>query len=425
MQEHPDKNIVYLAFLNPELEGSYLKSYFHKILPQVKVSLLLAVILYSTFTFLDAWIIPESKEQVFIVRFAIVIPLLILVFLFSYFSHFSNFWHWLMSLVGLVMGIGITSMVTNSNGLGSALYPTGIMLVVMWVYVFSGLRFIQGSVTCLLIMLSYSVVALNINVIPFPVYLNHVFFLSASLVIGAFAGYSLEAYSRADFINKRVIQSERLKSERLLLNVLPVSIAEELKRDSGTIAKSFDRITILFADIVGFTKFSASTSPKELVELLNQIFSLFDEIVDRLGLEKIKTIGDAYMAVAGVPSPVYQPEDAMARFAKMMLHVVGDVGERHGVDLEMRIGMASGPIMAGVVGKSKYSYDVWGAAVNLAARLENIGTPGCVVTTGDIKVVLHKDHKFERAGSVELKGFGKVAIWRMDCTMNASYMKTS
>ncbi|MEO9876585.1 MAG: adenylate/guanylate cyclase domain-containing protein [Anderseniella sp.] len=208
--------------------------------------------------------------------------------------------------------------------------------------------------------------------------------------------------------------------QELMKSMMPDAIAERLMVNDGeTIAEAHEHVVVLFSDIVGFVEMSNRLGAVRVVALLDDMFRQFDALAAEHGVEKIKTIGDAYMAVAGVPSPVYQPEDAMARFAKMMLHVVGDVGERHGVDLEMRIGMASGPIMAGVVGKSKYSYDVWGAAVNLAARLEHIGTPGCVITTGDIKVVLHKDHKFERAGSVELKGFGKVAIWRMDCGMAA------
>ncbi len=208
--------------------------------------------------------------------------------------------------------------------------------------------------------------------------------------------------------------------QELMKSMMPDAIAERLMANDGeTIAEAHEHVVVLFTDIVGFVEMSNQLGAVRVVALLDDMFRQFDSLAAEHGVEKIKTIGDAYMAVAGVPSPVYQPEDAMARFAKMMLHVVGDVGNRHGVDLEMRIGMASGPIMAGVVGKSKYSYDVWGAAVNLAARLENIGTPGCVVTTGDIKVVLQKDHKFERAGSVELKGFGKVAIWRMDCPIKA------
>jgi len=209
--------------------------------------------------------------------------------------------------------------------------------------------------------------------------------------------------------------------QELMKSMMPDAIAERLMANDGeTIAEAHEHVVVLFTDIVGFVEMSNQLGAVRVVALLDDMFRQFDSLAAEHGVEKIKTIGDAYMAVAGVPSPVYQPEDAMARFAKMMLHVAGDVGERHGVDLEMRIGMASGPIMAGVVGKSKYSYDVWGAAVNLAARLENIGTPGCVVTTGDIKVILQKDHKFERAGSVELKGFGKVAIWRMDCPINPS-----
>lgn len=208
--------------------------------------------------------------------------------------------------------------------------------------------------------------------------------------------------------------------QELMKSMMPDAIAERLMANDGeTIAEAHEHVVVLFTDIVGFVEMSNQLGAVRVVALLDDMFRQFDSLAAEHGVEKIKTIGDAYMAVAGVPSPVYQPEDAMARFAKMMLHVVGDVGERHGVDLEMRIGMASGPIMAGVVGKSKYSYDVWGAAVNLAARLENIGTPGCVITTGDIKVVLDKDHTFERAGSVDLKGFGKVAIWRMDCETNA------
>lgn len=208
--------------------------------------------------------------------------------------------------------------------------------------------------------------------------------------------------------------------QELMKAMMPDAIAERLMINDGeTIAEAHEHVVVLFSDIVGFVEMSNRLGAVRVVALLDDLFRQFDVLAAEHGVEKIKTIGDAYMAVAGVPSPVYQPEDAVARFAKMMLRVARDVGEGHGVELELRIGMASGPIMAGVVGKSKYSYDVWGAAVNLAARLESIGAPGCVVTTGDIKVILHNDHTFERAGSVELKGFGKVGIWRMDCAMEA------
>jgi guanylate cyclase len=207
--------------------------------------------------------------------------------------------------------------------------------------------------------------------------------------------------------------------QELMKAMMPDAIADRLMANEGeTIAEAHDHVVVLFSDIVGFVDMSNRLGAVRVVALLDDLFRTFDGLAVDHGVEKIKTIGDAYMAVAGVPSPVYQPEHAMANFAKQMLQHASVVGERHGVDLELRVGMASGPIMAGVVGKSKYSYDVWGAAVNLAARLENIGTPGCVITTGDIKVALQDEHRFDRAGSVELKGFGKVAIWRMDCGIN-------
>ena len=202
----------------------------------------------------------------------------------------------------------------------------------------------------------------------------------------------------------------------LMKSMMPDAIAERLMANEGeTIAEAHEHVVVLFSDIVGFVEMSNRLGAVRVVSLLDDLFRAFDEYAVLHGVEKIKTIGDAYMAVAGVPSPHYDAERAMTALASDMFRLAHEVGERHGVELEMRIGMASGPIMAGVVGKSKYSYDVWGAAVNLAARLEHVGTPGCVVVTGDIKVALQDDHKFERAGTVELKGFGKVPIWRMDC----------
>ena len=204
--------------------------------------------------------------------------------------------------------------------------------------------------------------------------------------------------------------------QELMKAMMPDAIAERLMANEGeTIAEAHEHVVVLFSDIVGFVEMSNRLGAVRVVSLLDDLFRAFDEYAVLHGVEKIKTIGDAYMAVAGVPSPHYDAERAMTALAADMFRLAHEVGERHGVELEMRIGMASGPIMAGVVGKSKYSYDVWGAAVNLAARLEHVGTPGCVVVTGDIKVALQDDHRFERAGTVELKGFGKVPVWRMDC----------
>jgi len=204
--------------------------------------------------------------------------------------------------------------------------------------------------------------------------------------------------------------------QELMKAMMPAAIADRLMANEGeTIAEAHEHVVVLFSDIVGFVDLSNRLGAVRVVALLDDLFRKFDELATDHGVEKIKTIGDAYMAVAGVPTAVYQPEHAMAGFARQMLSFVTEIGERHGVDLEMRIGVASGPVMAGVVGKSKYSYDVWGAAVNLAARLESVGTPSSIVTTGDIKIALQGDHVFERAGSVDLKGFGKVTLWRMDC----------
>src|SRR6187401_2165474 len=165
------------------------------------------------------------------------------------------------------------------------------------------------------------------------------------------------------------------ENERLLLNVLPAPIAEQLKKQPGIIAQRFDDVSVLFADIVGFTVMSARMSPTELVEMLNGLFSTFDELADRHGLEKIKTIGDAYMVAGGLPEPHPDHLAAMARLALEMQENICQTG--HG-ELALRIGLHVGSVIAGVIGIRKFIYDVWGDTVNTASRLESHGAPGRV-----------------------------------------------
>ena len=197
-----------------------------------------------------------------------------------------------------------------------------------------------------------------------------------------------------------------VSSERLLLNVLPRAIAERLKREPGIIADSHPDVTVLFADVVDFTRFTERTAPGQVVGVLDDIFSAFDALAERLGLEKIKTVGDAYMVVAGLPDPRPDHVEAGADMALAMLDELGRLCTRLDLDLRIRVGMHSGPVIAGVIGRRKFIYDLWGDAVNTASRMESSGLPGRVQVTETVFERLRAKYSFEPRGEVEIKGKG-------------------
>jgi len=209
------------------------------------------------------------------------------------------------------------------------------------------------------------------------------------------------------------IQSERAKSERLLLNVLPKAIGERLKAGEQTIVDAVPEATVMFADIVGFTRIAASFTPARTVSLLNEIFSEFDQMSEQAGLEKIKTIGDAYMVVGGVPLPLADHALRCARMAFEMLAAIHRFNLRHQFQWQIRIGLHTGPVVAGIIGSTKFAYDLWGDTVNIASRLESHGEPN-VPQVSEITAELLKDHfVVEPRGHIDLKNRGKMKVFRL------------
>ena len=215
------------------------------------------------------------------------------------------------------------------------------------------------------------------------------------------------------------VVAEQKVSERLLLNVLPPSIAERLKGrpevmiDGFTevIADSFKEVTVLFADIVGFTEFSEGVSAEVLVSVLNDIFTRFDDIADNQGLEKIKTVGDTYMAAAGLPIPVADHAIRAAYMALDMLDAIERFNQCSGRELKMRIGIDSGPVVAGIIGKHKFFYDLWGDVVNTASRMESHGVAGRIQVTDSVRQQLTELFLLEDRGVIEVKGKGRMRTW--------------
>jgi len=210
------------------------------------------------------------------------------------------------------------------------------------------------------------------------------------------------------------VESERARADALLLNVLPETIAARLKRDSGVIADRLDGVGILFADLVGFTPLSSRTSPQTIVELLNDVFSAVDELALSLGIEKIRTIGDGYLAVAGAPEPHADAPGAIANLALGIRDIVAAQPTPTGEPLAVRIGLNIGPVVGAIVGRNKFHYDVWGDAVNVSARMESAGMPGRIQVTDHFADLLHDRFELECRGEIDVKGKGQLTTWWLE-----------
>ncbi|HTX01346.1 MAG TPA: adenylate/guanylate cyclase domain-containing protein [Acidimicrobiales bacterium] len=213
------------------------------------------------------------------------------------------------------------------------------------------------------------------------------------------------------------VEAEEERSRRLLLNILPAAVANRLKDRTSLIADAYEDATVLFADLVGFTALAATMSPAATVELLNGIFSRFDHLAGELGVEKIKTMGDGYLAVGGLPEPVEGHTEAAAELA---LGMMAALGEASGQRLQMRVGIHCGPVVAGVIGRRKFSYDLWGDTVNLASRLESHAEPGRIQVSRAVYDRLAGRYDLVERGEVHLRGRGSVRAWYLNAARGAA-----
>jgi class 3 adenylate cyclase len=274
------------------------------------------------------------------------------------------------------------------------------------------------TIVALFILLYYYALANapQAQVDPLQLNIANVLITASALLLAA--SMMLYGTSLADRAEAQ-LAVEHEKSEDLLHNILPEVIAERLKESRGTIADQNEGASILFADVVNFTPMSAEMSATELVDLLNEVFSDFDDLTEKYGLEKIKTIGDCYMVASGVPEP-------RADHAQVITHMALDMQERvenhdyHGHKLAFRIGINSGPVVAGVIGRKKFIYDLWGDTVNTASRMESNGKGGCIQITETTYNLIKEDFLCEPQGTIHVKGKGEMAVWHVQKEKNSS-----
>jgi class 3 adenylate cyclase len=246
----------------------------------------------------------------------------------------------------------------------------------------------------------------------------HVFLVLTGLMVAVMAGYLLESSTRSLFWQRRLnaaqrdqIAAEKEKSERLLQNMLPDPIAARLREAPGSVADAYPSVSVLFADIVGFTGIAGRIGPADTVALLNDLFSRFDDLAARHGLEKIKTIGDAYMAVAGAPDPTPDHARRAVGMGLDMLAEVAAFAAEADRRIGLRVGVNSGPVVAGVIGRSRFSYDLWGDTVNIASRMESQGVEGAIQVTEATLRLLHGAFASEARGVIEVRGKGPMVTF--------------
>ena len=302
-----------------------------------------------------------------------------------------------------------------------------ITLTYMWMFVFLRPRWpvaLVSGIVYLVVMVALGTVVWNdfgdgeappgmIDAVGGRVGGGGLVFLYAGflLALTASAAYRLEKAERVDFLRRRELDAAHARSEALLRSILPDEIAERLKDGTVRIADDLPAVSVVFADLTDFSPMASMATPAQVVDFLDEVFSAFDDIAARHGMEKIKTIGDAYMAVAGAPAPMDDHAAAAAELALDVLAAAGDLRHPDGSPIGVRVGISSGQAVAGVIGTTKFSYDLWGDTVNLASRMESHGTPGRIQVSAATAALLADRYVLEERGEIDVKGLGTLPTW--------------
>ena len=368
--------IALFGFITPLLYNLFYALYdLQLLLAPIAVNFIGSCVCLSVF-----WL--NRKQKRLIAKYVITLSPNIQIFLLTYFLSTATGMH----LLHIMMISFVMFLFSNQSRAQIALN----VFVPVTLYVYSFFMFTPDS----------SPIVLNANILVF-------LYIAISITVFMLVMVFFVLFYREIDITERLLEHEHERSEKLLLSILPDEIAQKLKDEPGTIAEEFSSVTILFADIVGFTQIAASTSPNRLVEVLNSIFSEFDRLVDKYELEKIKTIGDAYMVAGGIPTPTDDHIKKMAHLALDMLRIVPRF-KFDNTPLEVRVGFHTGSVIAGVIGEKKFSYDIWGEAVNFASRLESHSDNGKIHVSEQVYAALKDEFMFQSRGKTNIKGIGSV-----------------
>lgn len=403
-----------LRFPSRDMEREFLDRFAEEALPRYRLALPIVLIVWLSFGALDQYLFSgPALTEARVVRYAVVLPVIVALIALGYAPSrlFRRCWQLgtaigFLSLVGALVHMqGIADPVSVHHA------PAAVGLSLLGGYTMVMLRFLYATpvaAACTVYAaVRFAGTSAADGLLEAAVDTGVVWLVLAN-VVGMFACYELERFRRQKFAQRILIEQEQQRSESLLLNILPASTAKRLKAGDRQLVEGYDSVTVLFGDLVGFTEFAERMTPEELVRSLNQIFTEFDEIAERRGLEKIKTIGDAYMVVGGVPEKREDHAEEVVAMALDMLEVVERHRQAGELPLQIRIGVHTGPVVAGVIGVKRFSYDVWGDTVNTASRMQTHGVPGTVQISESTYERVRALYEVEARGSVKMKGKGEM-----------------
>lgn len=420
MGEPPELHPLYATFDDRALERAFQKESFElSVRKYVRFSVALAFVAFWAYGVHDLLVIPEVHVTAWAIRYGISGPIGALLVLFVFRNRAWSRHQPAMLVFGLTVNTVVLWIASIASPAGFFIY-TGFAVI----FVTLGPFLARMNVKTQMVYTALTLALYNL----FDVLIAHaepMSRLSLNLTlftlgaIGTLAARQLEIQARVAFVQRQVIREqmaaldvERHRSESLLLNVLPRRIAERLKNEPDTtIADRFESATVLFSDIVGFTELSARLLPDEIVRRLDEVFTRFDGIADQLELEKIKTIGDAYMVAGGVPTRRADHAVAVCEMALRMRDALAELAAGMAEPIAVRIGVHTGPVVAGVIGKKKFIYDVWGDTVNTASRMESHGVPGAIQVSAATYQATKDAFEYEERGAIAVKGKGEMTTY--------------
>ncbi|MFW7380066.1 MAG: adenylate/guanylate cyclase domain-containing protein [Oligoflexus sp.] len=406
-----------LHFESKDLEYDYHKYHVHKSVVLNRIALCLALCMYSGFFFLDYMLGLENLRVSAALRLFFV-PLSIGYTLFQTFH--SSYYRWnevYISLPLIAAALG-HSLIAIENTLPDGYFVLATILMLLYNYMFSGLRLRFSMLIGLIFILLFNVTQIFLVEVRWNTLLFENFFLFSANLLGLVGNYVMERFGRADYVNRIereqfILQIEEAKRnhEKLLENILPKAIVEELQEHGAVAPRFHPDVTVMFIDIVDFTRISDAVNAQDLVKTLNSFFSAIDRVLIKYHIEKLKTMGDAYICAAGIPQPtITHPLDSCLA-AVEILKLVEQQNLWFGFQLQVRIGIHTGPVTAGVVGTFKFAYDIWGDTVNVASRLEQGSLPNRINISAATHERVQNHFLFEFRGRLPMKGKGNAEMY--------------
>ena len=402
-----------LRFTDPDLESAFRADLFRHNLGNIRFAFVAGAVLWVAWGLLlrpHMGVIADQRLDT-LLRFGVFIPMLVAGLGLSYTRFFERIWEWVSVAIAAATLLLWVFYVSNISSLPSEYGYVGIILITSFTYTLLRLRFAWVLLVMWIGFVGYLTFAFTVEYVYVVTRTLATLYMISFGFLGALAAYRMERFTRQLFLRERQLDRERSRSDGLLLNTFPEAIVEQLKTASGErIAQRFDAVGVVFADAVGSTEQAARSTPEAFTDALDQLFSHFDEIAARHGLEKIKTIGDAYLAVAGAPTPVSDHAHATVAMALDMVAEAGKVRWPSGDAIVVRVGVATGPAVAGVIGDQRFAYDLWGDTVNLASRLEESARAGSVLVSESTARDLTDRYEFGPPETLDLKGKGPTPV---------------